>query len=250
MSEFKDHFSGHAADYAQFRPHYPAALFDYLARLAPARELAWDAATGNGQVAVSLAPHFARVIGSDASCAQIGNALRYPTVIYLVEAAETTQFETGSVDLATVAQALHWLDLPKFYAETRRVLKADGVLAAWCYNLFRATPRIDAVVMRFYRDIIGRYWPHERVHVETGYDNLAFPFAEIKAPRFRMEAEWNLAQLQGYLGTWSATQRYLKDQGQDPRALISEELEAAWGSPQSTRRIQWPLYLKIGSNRV
>jgi len=29
---FHDHFSGVANRYGDFRPHYPSALFDYLAR--------------------------------------------------------------------------------------------------------------------------------------------------------------------------------------------------------------------------
>ena len=53
--EFKDHFSGHAADYAAFRPVYPPEMFDWLATLPPARRLAWDCATGNGQGARELA---------------------------------------------------------------------------------------------------------------------------------------------------------------------------------------------------
>ncbi len=247
---FKDHFSGHAADYAKYRPNYPSGLFAYLAALAPSRELAWDAATGNGQGALDLAPYFDKVIGSDASGAQIENAVPHPKVFYRVEPAEVTRLAARSVDLATVAQALHWLDLPRFYAEAKRVLKAQGVLAVWCYNLFRTEPGLDEVVTRFYRDIVGPYWPPEREHIENGYRNLEFPFAAIEAPEFAMRAEWDMHELLGYLGTWSATQRYIKSKGHDPRDLILEALQTFWGSLETKRRIQWPLYLKIGTNRV
>ncbi len=46
---FKDHFSGHADLYAQARPHYPDALFAWIAANAPARDCVWDAGCGNGQ---------------------------------------------------------------------------------------------------------------------------------------------------------------------------------------------------------
>jgi len=52
---FPDHFSGVASRYADFRPHYPAELFDYLATLVPRNSLVWDCAAGNGQATLDLA---------------------------------------------------------------------------------------------------------------------------------------------------------------------------------------------------
>jgi hypothetical protein len=55
---FEDHFSSHSQQYAQYRPKYPDELYTYLASLAPARSLAWNCGTGNGQAALGLAKHF------------------------------------------------------------------------------------------------------------------------------------------------------------------------------------------------
>ena len=74
-ASFKDHFSAHASAYTRYRPGYPEALFVYLASLSPVRDLAWDCATGNGQTAHGLAPHFAR---TDASDDQIAHAAPHP----------------------------------------------------------------------------------------------------------------------------------------------------------------------------
>src|SRR5262245_55012855 len=131
----KDHFSGHAACYHQFRPNYPDSLFAYLATLCPSHELAWDCATGNGQAAVALAPHFRTVIATDASTQQVEQAQVNPKVKYLVAPAHEAPIETGAVDVVTVAQALHWLELSSFYREVRRVSKPRGILAVWCYQL-------------------------------------------------------------------------------------------------------------------
>src|SRR5437764_2789848 len=122
--EFKDHFSKQAVDYAKFRPRYPKKLFRWLASIAPGTELAWDCATGSGQAAVELAECFDRVIAIDASEKQIANAERHPCVEYRIATAEQSGLEAGSVDVVTVAQALHWFDLQQFYAEARRVLKS------------------------------------------------------------------------------------------------------------------------------
>ena len=120
-TEFRDHFSAQAADYAKFRPLYPKELFRYLVTVAPGNELAWDCATGNGQAAVALGEVFERVIATDASEKQIGNAEPHPRVEYRVAPAEASGIESTTVDLVTVAQALHWFDLERFDAEVETV---------------------------------------------------------------------------------------------------------------------------------
>jgi ubiquinone/menaquinone biosynthesis C-methylase UbiE len=117
---FKDHFSGHAAQYAQFRPHYPRSLFEYLAKVAPGRERAWDCATGNGQAAIGLAEDFGEVIATDASAQQITNAAPRSNIVYRPAPAEASELEIASVDLVTVAQALHWFDRSAFFRSKSR----------------------------------------------------------------------------------------------------------------------------------
>jgi SAM-dependent methyltransferase len=244
--EFKDYFSSQSGDYAKYRPNYPAALFTYLASLPPAQEYAWDCGTGNGQAALGLAPYFSRVIATDPSAQQIRNAVRHDKISYKVATAEETKMEPRSVDLITVAQALHWFDLDRFYAEVKRVLKPQGVLAVWCYGLFRISPPIDKVLYHYYADVVGPYWPLERKLVDEKYQTIPFPFAEISAPRFTMEVEWNLADLVGYLGTWSAAQQFEKTQGVNPLLRIEQALISAWQEDEKKRTITWPVYLRIG----
>jgi SAM-dependent methyltransferase len=242
---FKDHFSKQAADYAQFRPTYPQQLFDYLGNIAPSRELAWDCGTGNGQAAVGLASRFDRVIATDASEKQIRNAQPHERVNYRVAPAEDSGIDSGTIDLIMVAQALHWFDLDRFYAEAHRVLKPDSVIAASAYNLLHIEPVIDEVVNRYYYEVVGSFWPPERKLVER-FADLPFPFHEIDPPKFEMRASWNLDHLVGYVRTWSSTQRFVAAKGIDPLKQIIDELHAAWGAPEQKRNVVWPLTLRIG----
>lgn len=243
---FKDHFSKQADDYAKYRPVYPAALFAYLAAQAPGRVLAWDAGTGSGQAAHGLAAHFARVVATDPSEAQVRNAAPHPQVTYKVEPAEKTDIAAHTVDLVTVAQALHWFDLDRFYAEVRRVLNPAGVLAVWCYGLNEIGPGVDEEVWTYYRDTVGPYWPPERKWIDERYRTLPFPFAESATPAFYMEAAWTLDEYLGYLGTWSATQRYRQQQGSDPLPALRAALVKPWGAPAVKRAVRWPIHLRIG----
>jgi len=243
---FKDHFSGHADRYRESRPTYPAALFDWLAAEAPARALAWDTGCGNGQASVALAQRFERVHASDPSANQIANAEARPNIDYRVEPAEQCSLGDASVDLVTVAQALHWFDHARFNAEVRRVLKPGGLFAAWSYADCRVDAAVDAVKDRLYVDLTGPYWTPERRHVEEGYRRLPLPFADIAAPAFEMRVDWDLAQYLGYLRSWSATQRYLKDRGEDPVALVEAAMRDAWGDPVALRAVRWDFHLRCG----
>ena len=242
---FKDHFSKQAAGYAKFRPRYPQKLFDYLGRIAPSRQLAWDCGTGNGQATVGLASVFARIIASDASEKQIANAQSHERVDYRVASAENSGIESETIDLIMVAQALHWFALDRFYGEVRRVLRDNGVLAASAYNLLQIEPAIDEVVNRYYYEVVGPFWPPERKLVEQ-FADLPFPFHRVDAPRFEMTAQWNLDHLLGYLRTWSSTQRFIAAKGSDPLEQIMDELHAVWDDSQQTRNVTWPLVLRIG----
>lgn len=242
---FKDHFSVAAHEYDRYRPGYPAALIDFLAAAAPARDCAWDCATGTGQAAIALAARFARVCATDASSAQIAHAVAHPGVHYAVAPAEDCSLEDRSVDLVTVAQALHWLDLERFYAEVRRVARPGAVVAAWTYSLADADPVIDSLVEAFYVEM-GPWWPAERVHVEDGYSNLSFPFEPIAAPAFEIREAWPLERLLGYFSTWSAVNRCRRETGEDPVAALARQLAAAWGDAAAPRLVRWPLHLRVG----
>lgn len=243
---FKDHFSDHASLYSQYRPDYPAALYQFLAEKVAKHGLAWDCATGNGQAAIGLAEYFDKVVATDASAAQLSQAIAHPRVEYLVTPAEQTPFADQSVDLITVAQALHWFELEAFYREVRRVLKPGGILAVWSYNLLQCSPPIDAILNHFYAETVGPWWPPELTYIENGYRDLPFTFPEEISPGFALEAQWDLQQLFGYLRTWSAVQRFQKEQSTDPVALIETELTAQWGDPRQRRTIHWPLSLCFG----
>ena len=246
---FRDHFSGHAGDYSRFRPLYPDSLFAWLAQLVAADGQAagaqvWDCATGNGQAAVALSRHFPRVIATDASAEQIAAAKSQPGVTYAVRPASRSGLEPGSIDLVTIAQALHWIEPEPLQRELRRVLKPGGVVAAWCYELFSISPEVDAPMLELYHDILADDWPEQRRHIETGYQHIDWPWPRLQTPTFEMESNWTLEQTVGYLRTWSATRRWQARNGNDPVALVEERLRAAWGDA-AQRCARWPLKLLV-----
>lgn len=244
--DFKDHFSGKAAAYGRYRPHYPPELFSFLAAQCPVRELAWDCGCGNGQASVALADHFERVYATDASAEQIAKAKPHPKITYAVAPAEASGLPDQSVDLVTVAQAIHWFDFDAFYEEVRRVSKPDGLLAAISYGLFEIEPGLDERLHHLHRTTLGPYWPPERRHVDENLTTIPFPFEELEAPRLSLKAAWNLDDLVGYIDTWSALQRYRAEAGEDPLPAARDDLAQLWGDPAESKTVRWPLNVRLG----
>ncbi|MFL6525116.1 MAG: class I SAM-dependent methyltransferase [Nitrososphaera sp.] len=265
-SPAKDLFSAQSKEYASSRPTYPSTLIKFIVDLVDEKNLAWDCATGNGQAAVVLADYFKQVVASDISARQLENAQQKSNITYRIFRAEDTPLEDNSVDLITIAQALHWFDFDSFYSEARRVLRkrkdgqtggsrrrgvgGGGIIAAWAYGLHTVSPDVDKVTHYLYEDILGdKYWPAERKYVEDRYETIPFPFEQIAAPEFQIHLSWNLSELINYFRSWSSTQKFIEKNKHDPVSEIYESLECAWGGKNKVnekRKVAWPLYLKLG----
>ena len=242
---FADHFSDAAEAYAAARPLYPAELYAFVASQAPGRERAWDCATGNGQAALGLAKHFARIEATDASAEQVARAMPHERVRYGVQRAESTDFPAAHFDAVCVAQALHWFDAGAFFREARRVLRPGGVFAAWGYDRLTVSPAFNVAYEQVVLPPLRDYWPKENKRLWAGYSGLDFPFEPIPAPPFAIEVHWTLRQLLHYIGTWSGAKRYMADGHGDFLERAHAALLPAWGG-DGAQRVTMPLHFLCG----
>lgn len=239
----KDRFSQQARDYAQYRPVYPPELYDFIFQHVRSFDLAWDAGTGNGQAAKVLAGRFKKVYATDISTQQLGQARQATNIQYSV-ADEHTSFEEASINLVTVAQAAHWFKLDKFSAEVKRVTKSHALIAIWGYGLLQISQPIDSLITEFYTRIIGPYWDAERKHIDEHYVNLHFPFAEIESPEFHIRVHWTLAELEGYINTWSAVRQYISTHQHNPVDSLIKQISQHW--KETRQSVTFPLFLRLG----
>lgn len=241
---FSDHFSSLAAAYAAGRPTYPSELYDWIGEIAPARERAWDCATGNGQAAVCLADKFAAVCATDASAEQLANATPRPNITYSVQHAEHTDFPADCFDAVSVAQAMHWFRIPEFAAEARRVLKPGGVLVAWTYGFFRISPEIDAVIDPGFFQPVEPFWPKEAAIAWSGYRDLVLPLEPIESPQIPMVCRWTLQELTAYLASWSSLRYYTERHGSGPLEQAMGEVAPLWGEADEPRDVIMDLQVR------
>ncbi|MFT5605309.1 MAG: SAM-dependent methyltransferase [Paracoccaceae bacterium] len=236
----KDRFSTQSDQYQQFRPSYPQALFQRLAALAPGWHRAWDCGCGSGQASVPLAQFFDELVASDLSWQQLSNAGKSQNITYCAASSDLPPLAADSLDLILVAQALHWFNLPAFFAACDALLKPRGVLAVLTYNLLSVSSEVDAIVKHLYFDVLGQHWDAERKLVESAYADIEFPFVAEGFADSEMQCQWNRDQLLGYLGTWSAVKQYRKVTGQDALERVEMELNAVW-PVNEIRAVCWPL---------
>ena len=244
----KDSFSKQANLYAKFRPEYPPELYDFVLKNTENRSTAWDCATGNGQAAKVLAQHFEKVYATDISQKQIDNAAKVDNIKYSISPAEKISFEDNSFDLITVAQAVHWFDLDKFYAEVQRVAKPNATLAIWGYGTLSVdNENVDKLLQNFYWNIVGNYWDFERGHIDSHYETLPFPFEKAISANFSMVLNWHLYQLEGYLNSWSSIQNFINTEGYNPISNLMHQIEPYWGEFNRVS-VRFPIFLKMSKS--
>ncbi|AGF71597.1 class I SAM-dependent methyltransferase [Corynebacterium halotolerans] len=238
------------ADYALHRPDYPRELGGLLAELPARRATALDVGCGTGQLTVQLSRHFDRVLGVDASAGQIDAATPAPGATYRVGTAEDLPVDDAGMDLITVAQAAHWLDLPAFYREVDRVAAPGAALALVSYGMCRldaeADPGIDELYQEFYWGEFHRFWAPARVHVENGLADLPFPYEEVEIVCPPIVRKHRLAHFLGYVGTWSAAKKARESGHGGELADFARRLAARWGDPEQARTVVWPVTVRAG----
>ena len=240
-----DHFSIQAEVYAKYRPKYPNELYEFIFQHLKKKHLAWDCATGSGQVATYLAKHFDKVYASDISEQQLSYALKTGNVEYFQVPAEDTGFPSGIFDLITVAQAVHWFDIDGFYQEVHRTAGVGALLALIGYGFVQVNQRIDPVIDRFYQEMFGSYFSESRSLVEQRYQTIPFPFDEIPSPMFETVLEWKAEDLEGYFNTWSSVQRFKTEKGVNPVIDVMDEVKRLWSDPD-IKKVSFPVFLRLG----
>jgi SAM-dependent methyltransferase len=165
-----------------------------------------------------------------------------------VQSAEETNFASASMDLVSVAQALHWFDYPNFWPEVDRVLKPKGIFAAWGYDWTKIDFEVDFLLLENLFKLLDSYWNPKAKLLWGGYDpeKVEFPYARIDTPSFSIELNWNLEQLFQYFLSWSAMQAYIKENGTSLIDKAKQHVQNVWGDPAQSRLIQWPIHMLVG----
>ncbi|KAK7860231.1 uncharacterized protein LOC111991632 [Quercus suber] len=250
-----------AEQYAKGRPSYPQQLFEFIASKTPSHDLAWDVGTGSGQAARSLAGIYKNVIATDTSPKQLSFAPRLPNVRYQLTPPTMSSAELernvapqSSIDVVTVAQALHWFDLPDFYQQVKWVLKKPhGVIAAWCYNPPKVNDSVEALFQPFHFVSVDPYWDASHKLMDDSYRNIDFPFEPVEGADHTGPFEFvteRLMDLDDYFTFFRSRSAYqiAKEKGVEHLSNdVIEQFKHAWNEDGLDKKVvKFPVYLRIG----
>ncbi|KAI0406842.1 S-adenosyl-L-methionine-dependent methyltransferase [Xylaria palmicola] len=183
--------------YAACRPIYPPSFFQRIYAYHAAKpQAAWsrahDVGAGAGIVSAGLAGKFDRVVMSDPNDghAALGHKILVDELgipaaklAFLQEGAEKSSVASGSVDLVTACEMIHWTNTDAAVDEFYRQLKTGGTVVIAYYS----RPRIvgNAIAQRAWRGIfrasaekigaLGALYDRLLRIVNSGLENVELP---------------------------------------------------------------------------
>jgi SAM-dependent methyltransferase len=206
-SGFQSKF-GHAPDeFQRYRPGYPSELFEPILAHVPVdrRGCAIDLGAGTGIATANLMPHFRRVIAVEPD-AQMAAKLAelHPGAEVQVISAEDCEQDSQSVDLVTIANALHWMDAGCVFANVVRWLQPEGALAVFDLPLPKAGPDVNAITKDEFRGPWKPFRDPRLNRTVTYREQVALApglriVEDLKIPHF---VSWSPRE---YAGFWSST---------------------------------------------
>ncbi|KAI3943177.1 hypothetical protein MKW92_015936 [Papaver armeniacum] len=256
-----DLFDKQAKEYSMTRPTYPDELFEFITSKTPNHDLVWDVGTGSGQAAVRLAEIYKNVVATDTSSQQLAFAIKNQNIRYQQTSTNMSKSELErdvakqeTVDLITVAQALHWFDLTTFYQHVNWVLrKPHGVLAVWCYTTPEVDDSVDAIFQLLYKESAPYWDPARKLVDDKYYESIHFPFQPVEGMdhtgpyRFVTKSLMDLDMYFTYIRSWSAYQTARSKNVELLREELVDEFKRAWGGSGVIRKeVRYPIYLIMG----
>ncbi|KAF8965998.1 hypothetical protein BGZ46_000466 [Entomortierella lignicola] len=258
-----------SALYQSFRPGYNSnfykMLYNYHARKNGQFDTAVDVGTGTGQVASVLAEKFNKVHGVDPSAKMLEAAVQKPNITYHVSKGEDLSvIPSASVDLLTVAQAMHWFDTPAFFSEVKRVLKPHGTFAAVGYSYLKLVdyPRANKRILELANEpeALGPYWEHGRFILDNMYKSILVPMDNVEryyVPNEELPAIMaetvDMKHFRNYLKTWSSYKNY-SDKNPEKPDIVDQTVDAIMAEEnlkdEDTVDLTWPCVLILAENQA
>ena len=238
-------FSKQADLYAMYRPTYPDEMYQFILKHLNNQQVAWDCATGSGQVAAYLSNHFDQVWANDISREQLSYAPRKNNITYLNTSGEESELPNNTFDLITIAQAIHWVDFDTFYTEVQRTARNGALLAVIGYGMIRISDEVNPIIDDLYEHAFGQFFNKNRSYLDQHYQTIPFPFDEIVAPTFTRTYQWSVDHLEGYFNSWSAIQKIKSEHSYNPTNETIAAIKSK-ADDLDNMEVTFPMFMRLG----
>lgn len=138
-----------ALHYAAYRPPLHRLILDEVLN-GRQFETGLDIGCGTGYSAIALLEYCEHVMAVDCSQAMLASAIENPDVTYFLGRGEELPIEDASVDVATFAGVLSYLDTQAIVSELKRVCRPGSIVVPYDFEII-----LDDILQQFSLPDIG-----------------------------------------------------------------------------------------------
>ncbi|MBY0422552.1 MAG: class I SAM-dependent methyltransferase [Parvularculaceae bacterium] len=216
-------FGDVAGAYAELRPAYPRALYDFLeAHLEGPRETCVDLGAGPGKASLDLAERFATVAAVEPDARMLAAMPKRANIAPVQRPAEEAAFPAGRVDCVVSATAFHWMDQEVVVASVARWLRPKGVFFPFLYGPFHVEGDAAPVFARHWS--LWAPYMDKRLGAKADYARsmrASGAFARLETYSTMMEKTLSPSEAAGLFFTASYARAYAAAQGKS-EAYVGE----------------------------
>jgi ubiquinone/menaquinone biosynthesis C-methylase UbiE len=238
-------FNGLAANYGRYRVGYSRELFDVLEKFGLRKGVSvLDVGCGTGISTESLLARGMKATGIDPSSEMLETAIReLPAASFVSGRAEELPFADGSFDAVVSAQAFHWFEADRAFAELIRVVKPGGPVAVWWKILCNDEP------MRSLRAAACAQadleFPADPLQGGFGAFYRA-PFASRALRVLPFTARFTIEDWIGYERSRASARNAFGAQTETYIAALERVLVAKYGPPTTRIGVRYTQFLYVG----
>lgn len=215
MADPSRNFGETAACYAAFRPGYPHEVFDFLlSHVTSGRNCAVDLGAGSGQATRKLAELFTDVTAVEPDARLMENANLPENVNTSIEAAETAEFASESLDVVISATAFHWMDQNLICEHVGSWLKPGGAFFPFALDEFQVAGNASD----YFADEFDKWRPYRDRRLVDCYNysaalNDSGVFSSVTPYRQTLRHDVPSATAAGLISTFSFARDYARAHG-------------------------------------
>jgi ubiquinone/menaquinone biosynthesis C-methylase UbiE len=192
-----ERFSGFENDYDLYRPQAPNTVIEILLKyLGQKPAIVVDLGCGTGLSSYVWKGFADRIIGVEPNDDMRKKALEKleqckdaSHISFMKGYSNQLELETGTIDIITCSQSFHWMDPFSTLKEVSRVLKTDGIFAAYDCDwpptvnwriedqFISLIDKADAIINRYAADKKATKWDKEK-HIKNMEDSRVFRFVK------------------------------------------------------------------------
>ena len=237
-------FNNKSDFYDKYRPKYSEELINFISESIDRKDnIIADIGCGTGILTRQLIEKNCNVIGIEPNKEMYEKAKKNLIGTKVINTtAEDTTLNENSIDIITVAQALHWFNIEEFKKEAKRILKNNGRVAIMYNNYYD-----DKDIIKEYKEIHKKYCNNYNNHNR----NLNELFDSLFGDNYLLEIFPNIQKYtyDEFMGYTFSLSYSLKEDDENYNEYVNE-LKELFDKHSNNGIIEFPMNSKLAFGQI